>query len=191
MKTIIELVGLPATGKTSFLKKIIRDTRDKYNVRVLRDSSEKNPLQNKKDHIDFNIWNISKIISDLKEFENDLNQKILVIEKGIFDISAWLNWHKDFNNHYHQNTTSLVENLNEYYVSNYNYYVVFFVEELEVILQRREYGRIFNDEVMLQLKSSYLELLKKLKETKNIELIIVRNSDFGELDMLLRNILKS
>ena len=102
MKTIIELVGLPATGKTTFIKKVIEETRGISNVEVIRDASEANPLQNKKNQIDFNLWNISKIINELKNIENRKHD-LVVIEKGIFDITAWLNWHRDYNSQYHEN----------------------------------------------------------------------------------------
>jgi thymidylate kinase len=91
---VIEFSGTPKSGKTSTansLDMFLR--RNDFRVHMIGESGSVSPLLNKRD-FKFNVWTAATSLCWLLE-AIDKNPEFIIIDRGVFDALAWIQWHSD------------------------------------------------------------------------------------------------
>jgi broad-specificity NMP kinase len=87
MAKIIELAGMPRTGKTTFLQ-IIGDYinyETEYSARVMPETNRISPFQKKQDREKSQIWSTNLTINQILESHSTKDYDFVVVDRGIYD----------------------------------------------------------------------------------------------------------
>lgn len=189
---IIELFGLPKTGKTTTvnaLKKYMLSQNK--SVEIVRERASICPIKDKL-HPSFNYWTA---ISFMKEYVEANEKKIdyLIADRGIFDAYIWvdllskrlnnLDFGIDFEKLVSQNL--ILENylMTFYFKAEFN---VIMNREKERQIQKSQ-GRIMNSEILDLYSKSYTSIKPKLL---GISKIIEIDSTINDIPKVLEEIAK-
>ncbi len=166
---IIELFGLPRTGKTTTvvaLKKHLKNAG--FKVDIIRERASVCPL-NDKLHPSFNFWTSISLIKEYIE-ANDKGFDFVLADRGIFDAFVWINFLSE------KKLLSDFEKLIDQNFILSNYLTTFyFTADIDVILDReferqisRKYGKVMNPQTLNLYKNSYNDLKPELTKIGNI-----------------------
>ena len=166
---IIELFGLPRTGKTTTviaLKKHL--TASGHKVGIIKERASICPL-NDKLHPTFNFWTSISLFKEYLE-ANDKGFDFILADRGIFDAFVWINFLSK-----PETKSDFIKLVSQDFILS-NYLTTFFLTaENEVILDReferqigRKYGKIMNPDTLSAYKSSYQELKSQLMKWGDI-----------------------
>ena len=170
---IIELFGLPKTGKTiaaNSLKNIFKENN--YKAKIVVDRASVCPIKNKL-HPNFNLWTT---ISLYKEVLEAIEEKIdfLIADRGILDAAIWINFLNKNNRYtYEKNEFELLNKLN--IIKNNLSFGIFFYADINVVLMRefdrklsRKTGIIMNKNILNGYYSMYEKIKPELNEYTDI-----------------------
>lgn len=158
MNIIIEICGMPATGKTTAINSLKAELRKSIHfdkIVFIDDPSLTNPLNTKKTDIDFNIWNMNTIINAVLTQED----KIFIVEKGFYDLLAWMKYHLIV-----RNTTNAEYSLLYNYLMNNRWkeqtykLIMLTCTDETIFIRRPQKGRIINKNVIEKLSLAYNDL---------------------------------
>lgn len=189
---VIEFCGIPKSGKTTsinalntFLK------RNNFKTKVLTERASICPIT-KKTHPNFNLWTITRTLSELIEnlFEYAESTDIILADRAVFDSLIWFEWLNNnpspCNPHLDKNTyEAIIGWLTTEYITRNIDLVLLFNSTPEKAMQR-EYsclltnkkGSIMNDSVLL----GYVEAQKKVMEKYRCKFGEIVNIDDNKLD---------
>src|SRR5437016_2052376 len=88
---VIELFGLPRTGKTSSVDFLLHSLRQAgLRVQVIRERASLSPIRNKMSPL-FNYWTA---LSQLREYVEACDQDLDVVlaDRGVLDSAVWLQY---------------------------------------------------------------------------------------------------
>lgn len=87
MAKIIELAGMPRTGKTTILQ-IIGDYinyETEYSARVIQETNRISPFQKKQDREKSQIWSTNLTINQILESSSTKDYDFVIVDRGIYD----------------------------------------------------------------------------------------------------------
>jgi hypothetical protein len=87
MAKIIELAGMPRTGKTTILQ-ISGDYinyETEYSARVIQETNRVSPFQKKQDREKSQIWSTNLTINQILESHSTKDYDFVVVDRGIYD----------------------------------------------------------------------------------------------------------
>lgn len=187
---IIELFGLPKTGKTTTVNALKKYLQSKGNkVEIVKERASLCPIKDKL-HPSFNYWTALSFMKEYVE-ANENKVDILIADRGIFDAYVWINLlSKRINdkNYLHQ-----FEKLISQDIILKNYETTFYYKaSFETILNREQsrqihksQGRIMNNEILNLYTLSYSEVKEKLS---SIAKIIEIDSTINDIPTVLAEI---
>ena len=180
---IIELFGLPRTGKTTTaiaVKKHLRSLG--YKVDIIKERASACPLSDKL-HPSFNYWTSISLFKEYLE-ANDKGFDFVIADRGIFDAYVWVNFLVQTINDKALKVEFLSLVNQDFILSNY-FLTFYFSAKTDIILDRefqrqveRKYGKVMNPETLSKYRESYKNshsnLLKwcEIKEIDSSELTI-------------------
>ncbi len=196
---IIELFGLPRTGKTTGLKAVREFLKEKgYKVRIIRERASVCPIDDKL-HPFFNYWTAISLIKEYIE-ANDDDIDFILADRGIFDAYVWVNFLTNENEKYLQQDFLNLINQN-FIISNY-FETFYFQADINTIM-KREYerqvkkhtGRIMNPVTLGEYLNSFKEIESELKkwcsikkmDTSTLTIQQTINKICSELDKTIAN----
>jgi thymidylate kinase len=191
---IIELFGLPKTGKTTTANALCKYLRTKgYKVEIVKERASLSPLKNKL-HPSFNYWTT---ISFIKEFieANDKSVDYLIADRGIFDSYVWINLlsKKENEPKFFAEFEKLAKQdivLSNYFLTFYFYTTV--EKSLEREIERHinySAGRIMNKVTLNEYLDSYKEVQNTLQKiTTIVEIETTSLTIPGVLDFISKRI---
>ena len=164
---IIELLGLPRTGKTTTARALSKYYTDKgVKVHLIKERASVCPVKDKLSPL-FNLWTSSAY---LKEYIEATEKKcsIVISDRGIIDALVWIN---SFNkkNVYSKEYMAVMDLLGYDLIKDNVLLALHFSADIEVVLDReygklaeKRNGRILNNEVLTQYAQSFSVLHSKL-----------------------------
>jgi len=170
---IIELFGLPRTGKTTGLRAIKEFLVEKgYKVRIIRERASVCPIDDKL-HPFFNYWTAISLIKEYIE-ANDDDIDFVLADRGIFDAYVWVNLlTKKDEEHIKQEFLNLVNQ--NFIICNY-YETFYFYSDLNTIMKReherqvkKHTGRIMNPDTLAGYSKSFMEIEPELNKWCSIK----------------------
>ena len=95
---VIEISGTPRSGKSLSIESLRAFFDDnKINVAIVPEQASFCPIPEKSDYF-FNIWTgcqtLSKFVDYLRN-QNNYKYDVILLNRGIFDILVWLNFHNN------------------------------------------------------------------------------------------------
>lgn len=157
---IIELFGLPKTGKTTTAIAVNKHLQQLgYKIDIIKERASVCPLSDKL-HPGFNYWTSISLFKAYLE-ANDKGFDFVIADRGIFDAFVWVNYLATVINEQtvKQEFLHLVQQ--NFILSNY-FMSFYFTANTDIILNRefqrqveRKYGKIMNPETLNQYKKSY------------------------------------
>lgn len=170
---IIELFGLPRTGKTTGLKAVKEFLTEKgYKVRIIRERASVCPI-NDKLHPFFNYWTAVSLLKEYIE-ANDDGFDFVLADRGIFDAYVWVNFlTKENEKDIRQEFLNLVNQ--NFIISNY-YKTIYFHSDINTIMNReherqakQHSGRIMNPITLEGYSKSFMKIEPELKKWCSIK----------------------
>jgi thymidylate kinase len=170
---VIEIFGLPKTGKTTAVNALKKHLKNKgYQVEVVKERASFSPIKDKL-HPSFNYWTA---ISFMKEYieANDKNIDFLIADRGIFDSYVWINFLSQKIKE-PQYLELFMRIANQDVILN-NYLLTFYFKstidkslnrEKERQIKYKE-GRIMNQKILNEYLESYIEIKNKLTSISSI-----------------------
>lgn len=176
---IIELFGLPRTGKTTGIKAVKEYLKGKgYSVRVISERASVCPIDDKL-HPFFNYWTSISLMKEYVE-ANDKKIDFILADRGIFDAYVWVNLlNKGGEKSIESDFLNLVSQ--NFIISNY-YETFYFNSDLDTIMKReyerqvnRHTGRIMNTKTLDGYSKSFSNIESNLKKWCSIKKIDTSN----------------
>jgi thymidylate kinase len=189
---IIELFGLPKTGKTTTANALLKFLKGKgYKVAIVKERASLSPIKDKL-HPSFNFWTS---VSFMKEYleANDSKVDYLIADRGIFDSYVWINL---LSKKIHDDKfISSFEKLANQEIIFDNYLLSFYFHAtIDKCLEREgerqikfSPGRIMNNLTLQEYENSYSEVKSKLEK---IAPIIETNSTIDSIPKVLEFVSK-
>ena len=192
---IIELFGLPNTGKTTIIKSIeTRLRKDGFYVKRLKERASISPMKDKL-HPLFNYWTLTSLLKRYLEV-NDKNVDILLADRGIVDAIIWVQYlaerggYQAFLDDF--NKLSSLELLVKNFIKGY-----FLCADIETVLKREleededfTGGRILNYVTLKGYLDKYYQSKRSLHQKFNILEIDTSRIDIMETSNLIYSDLK-
>jgi tRNA uridine 5-carbamoylmethylation protein Kti12 len=159
IRTTIEIAGVPASGKTTAAHRLQkRLLREGHAAVVVREAAEIAPFpRERKRDWRFNAWTMFHVISEMIRLAADTSDSVAILDRGLFDASAWIRWHFRCNQ-LDRETALFLESVCFYKAWQRQVDVVCVLEaSFDVIVERRHgrLGQIVNPETLAQLMESY------------------------------------
>ncbi len=194
---IIELLGMPRSGKTTTAHALNNAFRDKgFNSRIVYKRGSVSPIKDKLSPI-FNLWNVLSVFTAYIEACNE-QIDYLISDRGVFDARIWLEYFRS-DGFGDDITKPILEIINNPILINNISIAFFFRIDVKTSLKRereREIidkpGRIMNTNVL----SRYLECYDRIKpsfgnslleiDTEAISIKSMMTKVFDDISILLK-----
>lgn len=178
---IVELLGLPRTGKTTISRILSKTLIEKgFNPHIISERASVCPVKDKLDPM-FNLWTCNAFLKEYIEAREN-GHDVVIADRGVMDAAVWV---EAFREHRcFEMTEQLVRSFLKSKILNHNllcgYYlhanVATVIEREELHLSKPRRGRILNEKTLML----YLEAFDIAKQNFD--------SPFIQLDTTLINI---
>jgi thymidylate kinase len=141
---IIELFGLPRTGKTTTARALCKYYSDKgIKVHLIQERASVCPVKNKLSPL-FNLWTMAAYLKEYIEATEN-NCSLVISDRGLIDALIWINSFNESNKY--QEELQLVSSLLDFELIKKNILLsVFFYADIGTVLER-EYGKLAKNRV--------------------------------------------
>ena len=176
---IIELAGLPATGKST-TSNLLKNTfvHQGLNCKIIPTALTSSPLAQSKTEWIFDAWHICKTIMFLLEESLHSKNDFIIIERGLVDSLCWLEW---FRLNY-QIEHSLIQRIEDFatipeWFKQTNLTIVLLADFKTALQRRGKISRIINPNTYQQLRTAYEIKINSFHANQNFKNIHVYETD--------------
>lgn len=188
---VIEFSGTPKSGKTSTARSLdMFLRRNDFKVHMIGESGSVSPISDKR-NFRFNAWSAATSLCWLLE-ALDKKTEFVIIDRGVFDALAWIQWHSD-SNQLNQEEKTAMEGF--YLIPKWRLLVdiVFLMTAKPTVALEREHknlltekhGRIMEPDTLASIKRcfdrAYSDYGKQFRAIKRIDSSDMTSVDCGEV----------
>lgn len=190
---IIELAGLPASGKTTSAK-LIKEALSQRHLacQVIPEAASIAPIQNFKRHWLFNAWTLCATIKEYLETEQIEKAAKVVIDRGFIDCLCWIMWFRSTGCIDSQTAKALemFATTSEWF-ENISLTIVLRCQFSTALQRRGKEGQILNSKTFSELQHAYDLVIQQLLKKNYPPLLIIetdRLTPFEVCDQILKHI---
>ena len=190
---IVELSGLPNSGKTTFMQRLITICEEKsVNAEFIQESAELLPLFIKKGSLDQNLWITLETLQRCTEIRSS-NTTLIIVDRGFYNQLFWATLYKEKNPEYSKTILNLMNSLSKIFPIKPDYLYVIDVDVQESLKRRMASGEpitFSKESFLINYKTRFAEFYESIEpkfylDTTNLSKDEVANIVFSKLTTLL------
>ncbi|MBO6244430.1 MAG: hypothetical protein J6O41_07745 [Clostridia bacterium] len=190
---IVELSGLPNSGKTTLMQRLITICEEKsVNAEFIQESAELLPLFIKKGSLDQNLWITLETLQRCTEIRSS-NTTLIIVDRGFYNQLFWATLYKEKNPEYSKTILNLMNSLSKIFPIKPDYLYVIDVDVQESLKRRMASGEpitFSKESFLINYKTRFAEFYESIEpkfylDTTNLSKDEVANIVFSKLTTLL------